>query len=270
MENILNQEVNQEVQTTTDDDFFFEELQEESSQHEEAESEEVETVEDGEQTSETFLNIVYNGTEEALTREEAINLAQKGRNYDKVLNRLNTLEQSPELMQLKSMADAQGVSVGEFLNRLNTYQETSDIRKIAAEIKTKYPDVNDELILSYAKQVYSNQQIQRKAELEQQRQMQMQQEDDYRQQVLAQEIAFMQANYPKVDLSNLPSEVINQMQNGVGLVQSYLLYENKMLRDRERTNQLNQTNAKKNVGNITSNLENQQITDPFLQGFFGK
>ena len=74
---------NQFDEGTSSDDFSIDEIAEETTEAEDTTEESTTTAE------EPFMSIRYNGADENLTREQAIELAQKGKNYDKIYNRLN-------------------------------------------------------------------------------------------------------------------------------------------------------------------------------------
>ncbi len=266
----MEENLNQEIQNTntTDDDFSFDEIQaeldEEAHLSEDEESTE-EVTHNDEQTSEPFMNITYNGVEESLTREQAIELAQKGRNYDKLMQKNQQLANDPALLMLNDMASRAGTTPENFLKQLNTFQQTNEVNKLAAKLKEQYPNTDDRLLLDYAQRVYSE----NMNKIHQEEMVRQQQIHDENQQQLINEIQYMQKNYPDVDLEHLPNEVIQMMQGGTGLIQAYALYENRMLKSKLNAYDKNAQNARKNVGNI-SQTSPQEVSDPFLQGFLGK
>ena len=68
---------------------------------EEQQTEEGQETEPEEQPAQTMLDIVYNGQPMQLTREQAVQLAQKGMNYDKKLQEIEQLKNSPEKQLLQ-------------------------------------------------------------------------------------------------------------------------------------------------------------------------
>ncbi len=266
----MEENLNQEIQntTTTDDDFSIDEIQaeiDEETSLAEGEENKGGVNPEGEQTSDPFMHITYNGVEEALTREQAIELAQKGRNYDKLLQRNQQLANDPALVMLNEMASRAGTTPENYLKQLNTFQQTNEINKLAAKLKEQYPSTDDKLLLDYAQRVYMEN-VNKLKEQEMARQQQM---HEATQQQLINDIRYMQQNYPEVDLEHLPAEVIQMMQNGTNLVQAYSIYENRLLKNKLVAFDKNTQNAKKSVGNIAVDTP-QEINDPFLQGFLGK
>ena len=266
----MEENLNQEIQntTTTDDDFSIDEIQaeiDEETSLAEGEENKGGVNPEGEQTSDPFMHITYNGVEEALTREQAIELAQKGRNYDKLLQRNQQLANDPALLKLNEMASRAGTTPENYLNQLSSFQRTNDINKLATKLKEQYPNTDDKLLLDYAERIYTEN-VNKLHEQEMARQQQM---HDATQQQLINDIQYMQKYHPEVDLEHLPAEVIQMMQNGTNLVQAYSVYENRILKNKLSAFEKNSHNAKKSVGNIAVDTP-QEINDPFLQGFLGK
>ena len=139
-EEILNQESN------LDESLFNEPIDESNSTEEEAEAPAEETPSEEEAKPEPFLNIRYNKEDVALTREEAIELAQKGKNYDKVLGSYNDLNS-----KISRLAKMNGMDISTYLQNLDRTQLNFEVSKEAKELKKKYPNSDDVLLEELAR-----------------------------------------------------------------------------------------------------------------------
>lgn len=254
---------NQSVEDmTTDDDFSFDEMFSNTD-----ETSENETT-DSNASEESFLDIRYNGADEHLTREQAIELAQKGRNYDKIYQRMQELQNDPIRKMVAEQAERAGLTLEEYTNRLAQFQETSAINRIAREFKAKNPDVSDDVATQYAQSEYRNQQNAKQQETANQRAQAEQAKAD----MAKQQVQVFMREYPDVDLQNLPQEVIDDIDNnGETLLSAYRHYENIQLRKELQASRTNNLNRGKAVGNIAQNVGGKKgDVDPFLAGLLGE
>lgn len=215
---------------------------------------------------EIFIDVVYNGESKKLSKEEAITLAQKGMNYDKVNENLQNLRNSKELQMLNRMAQESGLSPTDYLAKLDNFQKDSFVNKVYAQLKERYPDAPDNLLLENASN-YVNQQVQARNE-EQYRLQQMEQQKE--EEFYLNQIELFTQKYPNVDLSKLPGEVLLSINKGMPLVAAYQDYENSLLRKEIETLKLNNKNKTVSPGSLKGNQSSENESDPFLQGFFGK
>lgn len=218
-----------------------------------------------EPVEEPFMTIRYNGADENLTRDEAITLAQKGRNYDKINERLTALQNDPFRKQLDEIAMNAGLSTEEYMNRLSEFQTQSSIQRIAREFKRQNPDATDEIASQYAQQAYENQQT----KLRKDKADKAKADADAEQNALVEEVKAFNKAFPKVDLNTLPQEVIDDINSGTPLMQAYLMYDNRQLRSRMQSEVTNQNNAKRNIGKLNENSGSANGGDPFLSGLLG-
>ena len=64
------------------------------------------------------LDVKYNGVEQRLSEDEARTYAQKGMNYDHVMEELTRLRNAPETAIIQDLARKSGMSKEDFLNNL--------------------------------------------------------------------------------------------------------------------------------------------------------
>ena len=259
--------VNQSSSETANDDVFEEMFTDDSTDAEEnteeTESHEEEDTQSAQEASD-FLNIRYNGEDKALTQDEAIMLAQKGMNYDKVKGKLDALENGA-LKSISAIAERAGMTIDEYAERLNDFQEQSEITQIANEYQKKHPDVDDDAAHEYANAVYQNKRdAKARQDAETQAKRQEQENAYFRDQVQA------LYNYnPDIDIEHLDTEVIDDINSGMSPMEAYLRWENKSLRTKATNNAVNSKNKKNANSGLNSN--NSSVGgDPFLEGLLGK
>jgi len=271
----MTEGVNQTDSMTTDDFSFDLDDFQTSDDSETTESTDTETTEETEQPVEAqpqaeenpFLDIKYNGATEHLTEAEAIALAQKGRNYDKLQERLEAMENNPVLKLIEAQARNAGLSTEEYVNKLNTLQEQSSINRIAQQYKQQNPNVDERAAIDYARLVFQQQMQQRQKEEAQY----LQQAEQIKQQRANAEVEAFMKEYPDVDIVNggLPDEVIEAINAGESLMQAYRGYEIKLLKEQLAAERKNKANAVKSAGRLSANAKSDNGEDPFVQGLLG-
>jgi len=256
--------------TPESEDFSFDtsDFNTNESTEEQTETQETEIPAETQQTTEEapFLNIRYNGADESLTKEQAIELAQKGRNYDKIYERYQALQNDPVRQLIEQQAQNAGLEVNEYVNRLNQLQERSNLNRIAQQYKQSHPGVDDNAALEYAQLAYQ----QERASKQQAEQQKLQTAANERQQFAQAQVRQFMTEYPEVDITNLPVEVIDRINQGETLMSAYHAYENAELRKQVATLLRNQGNKAKSVGKVSVNNASDVGEDPFVQGLFGK
>ena len=248
-----------------DDDSF--EIEEANESYEEPE-EEVESAESTEptttETDDFELDVRYNGQNQKLTREQATTLAQKGMNYDKIYNQLQSALNNPALKVIESNAKKAGLSVDDYVNRMAQFQDTMSINQIASNFKKENPDVSDAVANQYAREVYKNQQ----AEQARKDADKAKADADAENNRLYAEVQAFNQRFPDVDIEHLPNEVVDDINAGIPLMEAYLIYENQQLRNRVANNETNARNKANSVGKVSANVDSDAV-DPFVQGLLG-
>ena len=245
-----------------DDDSF--EIEEANESYEEVE----EQAESSDTTTETVddfeLDIRYNGQNQKLTREEATTLAQKGMNYDKIYNQLQSALNNPALKVIESNAKKAGLSVDDYVNRMAQFQDTMSINQIASNFKKENPDVSDAVANQYAREVFKNQQ----AEQARKDADKAKADADAENNRLYAEVQAFNQRFPDVDIEHLPNEVVDDINAGIPLMEAYLIYENQQLRNRVVNSETNARNKANSVGKVSANVDSDAV-DPFVQGLLG-
>lgn len=216
-----------------------------------------------------FMSIKYDGETENLSQEQAVELAQKGRNYDRIKQRYDALQSRQNITDMiEQQARNAGIPTEEYVNRLSEFQKQASIQKIANEYKAKNPDADDSVVNDYANQVYENQQFQAQAQA-----VHMSQQNDAQlKQRVQGEITEFMTRHPEVKIDEtFPDEIIENVKTAhMPLEQAYLAYQNNQLKQRIASMQTNNKNTAKAVGSVTANSGDTGKNDPFLEGLFGK
>ena len=181
----------------------------------EPEGEVTETQQEGQeqQTEETqqqespFLDIVYNGQQMHLTKEQAITLAQKGQNYDKKMQENESLRQqlanSPERLMLQRMAQQSGIPYEQFLTQFQNQMKQSAVQVRAEQLmQTGVMDQQTAMRLAQAEL--------EKEELLNQRSVEQNQRNQQRQQFEQQQRARQQA---KEQFTREIAELVKEKKN---------------------------------------------------------
>ena len=235
------------------------------------ETSEGETIQEEQNAQEElpFLTIKYNGADEKLTQEQAIALAQKGRNYDKIFGELQNLRNSQEMKALNDLAAAAGLSLSDYVRNLQNFQESGMIQQIARGLKEKYPESSDELINEMAKSQYEKM----NADKQRQRVSLQQTQEQQRKDALNRQVDALLKEYPDVDITKLPDDVIAVAAQGETLLGAYHAYELKNLREKYAALETEKNALIKNLENrrkSTGSMKGKggpETTDPFLEGF---
>jgi hypothetical protein len=232
------------------EDAIVDEVEVVESDHEDNEEigdEETPSSEELSQAEKDFLEVQYNKEVIRLDKEKAKEYAQKGMNYDKVKERLSSLENDPRLAFVDSQAKKYGLTADEYLRAVAEQQVADEIEQLADE-KGLPEDV--------ARELYESKKFR-----EQYMQQQQQQTFQQKQQQMMQE--FITA-YPEVKAESIPQEVWQLYENGVDLVSAYARHESKLLRQQlaelKEAKKVNQENELASTGSIKGQGSPQNLT----------
>lgn len=189
-----------------------------------------------------FLEIKYNKESLRLDKEKAKELAQKGMNYEKAVERAKQEARDAYIAE-------QGYEWnGKPITTESEYKEA--LRE--QELLQKYQsyDVPEEIV----NELIENKRFREKYETEQQRmEREKTQEKDFQN--------FLES-YPDVKPDEIPISVWQEVENGKPLIDAYMKYENQLLKEKlnmttkqEQIQQRNQENASASIGAVKSNGE---------------
>ena len=275
----MNDETNVELMDN-DDLFFdpsdFEEVEETGDHTEETETEEapeaeepasepIETPVETEEPAETpaepapeLFDLKFLGETKQYTREEMTTLAQKGMNYDRILQQRDALQQfkdqyESDIDDLERIAVEFGMKPGVLLHSIY-----KNLRRQRGE-----SDAEAEANIR-AERADRQLQAQKKVE-DQQAEIQRRQQADIR--------AFVE-KHPNLDPKSIPQSVWEEVRQGNTLVNAYDRYETEQLRaENQRLQQQlavqaqNEKNKQNSLGSMKSGSQTQK-KDPFLEALF--
>lgn len=192
--------------------------------------------------SNDFLEIKYNKEQIKLDREKAIELAQKGMNYEKAVERAKQEARDAYIAE-------QGYEWnGKPITTESEYREALREQELLQQYQSY--DVPEEVI----QELVENKKFREKYETEQQRvEREKAQERDFQN--------FLES-YPDIKPDEIPVSVWQEVENGKSLIDAYMKYENKILKEKlnmtskqEQIEQRNQENASASIGAVKSNGE---------------
>lgn len=274
MENeVLNQE-----QTTSDDEGFFDDITDEEINDLPVEDETEANGTQVEEQSQTddFLNIRYNKEDVSLNRDQAIEYAQKGMNYDKLNERFTGLNS-----KIEKLAKDNGLTTDEFLDRLEQTQWNYEVSKEMDALREQYPI--DENAEDYEAQVQLLQELaearanQRLGDVQTLRQTQLQEEQNALNQQAQSDVEKLFSLYPELaqggnPLANIPREVLEMANETHDLTYAYSLWRNKQaemnrpaIEAKQKAQELNSRNQSRSYGSTTNAGNTKQ--DDFLAGW---
>ena len=205
-----------------------------------------------------FLTIRYNKADKKLTKEEAIELAQKGMNYDHIQQELQSYREGPIGKALKAYADAAGMSVEKYAEMMMEQQEAAEEKKALEELQERYPDAPDPLLKEYVRMQREGTKAQAKSAEEAKRQ---------------QEWADALAEFPEIKPDAIPQDVHEAVAEGVSPLMA--LMKHKMaeqaakiaeLTAEKETKQKQDDNRARSIGSAAGVSSGGEAEDDFLAG----
>ena len=205
-----------------------------------------------------FLTIRYNKADVKLSKAEAVELAQKGKNYDHVANELKSYREGPIGRAMKAYADEAGMSIEQYAEMMISQQEAAAEKAAMEKLEEQYPDAPEELLRELVK-------AQRAGEKEQAKTA----EEAKRQKAWADALAA----YPEIKPDNLPQDVQDAVANGASPLEALRLHELAELRAQvakltaaQETKQKQEDNRARSIGSAAGVNSGGDEQDDFLAG----
>ena len=216
--------------------------------------------------AETFT-LKYKGQEEQYTREQLLELAQKGRDYDGLREDRDRLrDHHPALELIDRYAARNNMTREQYLEFAQRRADEDEAAPVVRQLmEAGTPEaVARELALRRLQETRG--QARRQQELqaaqtreEQQRNAEAEKQAGYRALV-------DYANQNGIDLSQLPQEVLRDINAGMKPLEAYLRYENASLRLERSQREQNEKNKDKNPGRVNDKAP-AAVKDPFDDAF---
>lgn len=215
---------------------------------------------------ETFT-LKYKGQESQYTREQLLELARKGLDYDGVRADRDRLRDShPALAIIDRYARQNGMTREQYMEFAQQKADEAEAAPVIRQLMDSgTPEaVARELALrrlqeQRAGQIRQRQQQEAQAKQTEAQKAEAQKQADYRALV-------DYANKNGVDLTALPQEVIQSIAQGAKPLEAYILYENAQLKLKASQLEQNQKNSQKNPGKVGAEAP-AKARDPFDDAF---
>lgn len=235
---------------------------------EDVEGEEVEEREDAqepepeakepEKADDDFLTIRYNKADMKLTREKAVELAQKGANYDHVFQELQSYRDGPIGKAMKAYADAAGMSVEQYAEVMVEQQTAAAEKQALQELQEQYPDAPEDLLREHVKLKLEDKKAHATAAAETRRQR---------------EWADALEEYPGINPDNVPQDVHDAVANGAKPIDALRMHELASLRAKvaeltsaHETKKKQDENRARSIGSAAGINSGGDADDAFLAG----
>lgn len=253
--------LNQEPQTE-EVEGFFDDYEETPSK--EVVEEPVEETPTQEVVEKPFLEIKYDKETKGLSQDEARELAQKGMNYDRILEKYNSLNDT-----LDALARRNEMSVADFLTRLEDTQMQYEIGNELDALKELYPNTNEDALMELAKARVKDKNNIRTQQVADKKNEQ----DNAQAEALRHEVEMLQREFPDVDIHNLPDEVFDYANDGLSLLSAYYKYQrgidekNRSVQEaKAKVDKINEANKSKSYGDMNNAGDIKE--DDFLSGLY--
>lgn len=205
-----------------------------------------------------FLTIRYNKQDRRLSKKEAVELAQKGANYDHVKAELDSYRTGPIGQAMKAYADQAGMSVEQYAEMMAKQAEAAAEKKAIEELQEKYPDAPDELLKEYARLQRETTKTQAKSAEESK---------------LQREWADALAEYPDIKPDAIPQDVHDAVAEGKSPIEALRMHELTALRAKvaeltaaKETKRQQEDNRARSIGSAAGVSSGGDEQDDFLAG----
>lgn len=243
---------------------------------EEAKPETTEADPEPKQEADGF-ELKYMGETKTVGKNEAIVLAQKGLDYDRIRQERDSM--STELEGLRA-DKAKLTEYEDFLGKLAlsvgadipTMMESTRAKMLVADEKKKGNEISEEFArekirferekADFERQKASKQQPAAEAEAK----PEAKSDEDAAKARRDDEAAEFLREFPDVEPKSIPKEVINKWMSGEPLVRAYMAYENKKLKAELAAMEQNQKNSQRSTGSVRS-AGAGKVQDPAFIGW---
>lgn len=196
--------------------------------------------------------------------DDVINNFQKGLNYDKMVEKLNNLENSKVFSYVSQKASQLGMTVEEYMDSVEQYEKEQE--------QVHQQEKIDEMVLNgvpeeIAKEVVATSQLRKELQEEKNKLEKEKQEREANENKNKEYAEFLEA-FPNVKAEDIPREVFLNAQKS-NLKTAYLEWQNAELQKQIEINKTNSKNATSSVGSTTQYGAKDETanSDLFLEGF---
>lgn len=205
-----------------------------------------------------FLTIRYNKADVKLSRAEAVELAQKGKNYDHVFDELKSYREGPVGRAMKAYADEAGMTVEQYAELMISNKDAADEKAAMDKMEEEHPDWPEEAIRELVKAQRAGAKEQAKTA-----------EEAKRQKAWADALAA----YPEIKPDNLPQDVQDAVAQGTSPLEALRTHELAELRAKvaeltsaHEAKKKQEDNRARSIGSASGVNSGGEIEDEFLAG----
>ena len=216
--------------------------------------------------AETFT-LKYKGQEEQYTREQLLELAQKGRDYDGLREDRDRLrDHHPALELIDRYAARNNMTREQYLEFAQRRADEDEAAPVVRQLmEAGTPEaVARELALRRLQETRGQARRQQEQQAAQSREEQQRNAEAEKQAGYRALVDY--ANQNGIDLSKLPQEVLRDINAGMKPLEAYLRYENASLRLERSQREQNEKNKDKNPGRVNDKAP-AAVKDPFDDAF---
>ena len=216
--------------------------------------------------AETFT-LKYKGQEEQYTREQLMELAQKGRDYDGLREDRDRLrDHHPALELIDRYAARNNMTREQYLEFAQRRADEDEAAPVVRQLmEAGTPEaVARELALRRLQETRGQARRQQEQQAAQTREEQQRNAEAEKQAGYRALVAY--ASQTGIDLSKLPQEVLRDINAGMKPLEAYLRYENASLRLERSQREQNEKNKDKNPGRVNDKAP-AAVKDPFDDAF---
>lgn len=205
-----------------------------------------------------FLTIRYNKADRKLSKAEAVELAQKGANYDHVKAELDSYRNGPIGQAMKAYADQAGMSVEQYAEMMAKQAEAAAEKKLIEELEDKYPGSDPELLKEYARMQREGNKAKAQSAEEAKRQK---------------EWADALSEFPDIKPDAIPQDVHDAVAQGMSPVMALMKHkiaeqdaQIAELTAAKETKQKQEDNRARSIGSVAGVASGGEAEDDFLAG----
>lgn len=194
--------------------------------------------------------------------DDVVNNYQKGLNYDKLVEKLNNLENSKAMSYITNKAEELGMSVDDYMEQVENYereqQKQRDQEKLEEMIANGVPE-------DVAKEVIATSQLRKDLQQEKNK-LEREKQEREKQESKDKEYADFIKEFPDVKAEDIPKDVFLDAENS-SLREAYMKYQLEEQRKQIEILKKNQENSARKVGSTTERGGVETKADAFLEGF---
>lgn len=204
------------------------------------------------------FKVKYNKQEMELTKEQIIEAAEKGMDYERVRSHLDRYKDP-----IERLAQQAGLSTDQFLGQLGTLIKTNAVE--SKRLAFMNEGIDEPMAQRLAEMAYENETLKNGQVMREQQESGRAQAAQQVKDRIDHEIAEFGNRFPDVD--KIPDEVISKIKSGESPVvayQDYLIQENQ-----KKIKAIEQTNKNKETSPGPVKSIGSEKSDPFLDGLLG-